>query len=156
MRGDMPCRRSFAFWKRWHPSGLHSARMLNAAALPLLVMLCLPILCGCSAASSADSRTIPLSPILTSLRPVTLDMDGLARRTGPCRVDWTGGDRAVTGIEHQIDFITLLLKVLASLIGVIGAGFGWWAAGLAKDVKALTIQKLDCNTQYANKNDNAE
>ena len=68
MRGDMPCRRSFAFWKRWHPSGLHSARMLNAAALPLLVMLCLPLLCGCSAASSADSRTIPLSPILTSLR----------------------------------------------------------------------------------------
>ena len=46
MRGDMPCRRSFAFWKRWHPSGLHSARMLNAAALPLLVMLCLPLLCG--------------------------------------------------------------------------------------------------------------
>ena len=74
MRGDMPCRRSFAFWKRWHPSGLHSARMLNAAALPLLVMLCLPLLCGCSA---ADSRTIPLSPILTSLRPVTLDgIDG--------------------------------------------------------------------------------
>ena len=36
-------------------------------------MLCLPLLCGCSAASSADSRTIPLSPILTSLRPVTLD-----------------------------------------------------------------------------------
>ena len=72
MRGDMPCRRSFAFWKRWHPSGLHSARMLNAAALPLLVMLCLPLLCGCSAASSADSRTIPLSPILTSLRPVRL------------------------------------------------------------------------------------
>ena len=33
----------------------------------------LPLLCGCSAASSADSRTIPLSPILTSLRPVTLD-----------------------------------------------------------------------------------
>ena len=62
----------------------------------------------------------------------------------------------MTGIEHQIDFITLLLKVLASLIGVIGAGFGWWPAGLAKDVKALTIQKLDCNTQYANKNDNAE
>ena len=62
MRGDMPCRRSFAFWKRWRPS-----------ALPLLVMLCLPLLCGCSAASSADSRTIPLSPILTSLRPVTLD-----------------------------------------------------------------------------------
>ena len=73
MRGDMPCRRSFAFWKRWHPSGLHSARMLNAAVPLLLVMLCLPLLCGCSAASSADSRTIPLSPILTSLRPVTLD-----------------------------------------------------------------------------------
>lgn len=73
MRGDMPCRRSFVFWKRWCPSGVHSARMLNAAALPLLVMLCLPLLCGCSAASSADSRTIPLSPILTSLRPVTLD-----------------------------------------------------------------------------------
>ena len=73
MRGDMPCRRSFAFWKRWHPSGLHSARMPNAAALPLLVMLCLPLLCGCSAASSADSRTLPLSPLLTSLRPVTLD-----------------------------------------------------------------------------------
>ena len=51
MRGDMPCRRSFAVWKRWR----------------------LPLLGGCSAASSADSRTIPLSPILTSLRPVTLD-----------------------------------------------------------------------------------
>lgn len=77
MRGDMPCRRSFAFWKRWCPSGLHSARMPNAAVPLLLVMLCLPLLCGCSAASSADSRTIPLSPILTSLRPVTLDgIDG--------------------------------------------------------------------------------
>ena len=77
MRGDMPCRRSSAFWKRWCPFGLQSARMLNVAALPLLVMLCLLTLCGCSAASSAGSRTIPLSPILTSLRPVTLDgIDG--------------------------------------------------------------------------------
>ena len=62
----------------------------------------------------------------------------------------------MTGIEHQIDFITLLLKVLAVLLGVIATGFGWWATGLSKDVKALIIQKLDCNTQYANKNDNAE
>lgn len=77
MRGDMPCRRSSAFWKRWRPFGLRSARMPNAAVPLLLVMLCLPLLCGCSAASSADSRTIPLSPILTSLRPVTLDgIDG--------------------------------------------------------------------------------
>ena len=62
----------------------------------------------------------------------------------------------MTGIEHQIDFMTLLLKVLAVLLGVIAAGFGWWASGLSNDVKALIIQKLDCNTQYANKNDNAE
>ena len=50
----------------------------------------------------------------------------------------------MTGIEHQIDFITLLLKVLAVLLGVIATGFGWWwATGLSKDVKALIIQKLD-------------
>ena len=46
----------------------------------------------------------------------------------------------MTGIEHQIDFITLLLKVLAVLLGVIATGFGWWATGLSKDVKALIIQ----------------
>lgn len=62
----------------------------------------------------------------------------------------------MTGLEHQIDFITLLLKVMAALLGIIAAGFGWWASGLSKDVKALIIQKLDCNAQYANKNDNAE
>ena len=77
MKGDMSCRHSPAFWKRLCPFGLRSARMPNVAVPLLLVMLCLPILCGCSAANSAGSRAIPLSPILTSLRPVTLDgIDG--------------------------------------------------------------------------------
>lgn len=62
----------------------------------------------------------------------------------------------MTGLEHQIDFITLLLQVLAALFGVIFAGAAWWASGLSKDVKTLMIQKLDCNAQYANKADNAE
>lgn len=62
----------------------------------------------------------------------------------------------MTGLEHQIDFITMLLKVLAALIGVIGSGFCWWASNISKDVKELRIQKLDCNAQYANKADNAD
>lgn len=62
----------------------------------------------------------------------------------------------MSGIEHQIDFVTLLLKGMAALLGIIATGFGWWATGLSKDVKALIVQKLDCNTQYANRNDNAE
>ena len=47
-------------------------RLLEAVA-SLWASFRAPLLCGCSAASSVDSRTIPLSPILTSLRPVTLD-----------------------------------------------------------------------------------
>ena len=43
--------------------------MRKAAAPLLLVLICALTQCGCSAAS----RTIPLSPVLTSLRPVTLD-----------------------------------------------------------------------------------
>lgn len=94
MRGDKPCRRSFAFWKRWRHFGLRSARMLNAAVPLLVVMLCLPILCGCSAANSADSRTIPLSPILTSLRPVTLDgIDG-------AWMDWRDAQALAAWIEQ--------------------------------------------------------
>lgn len=70
---ETPCRRSPAFWKLWLPSGLLSARMRKAAAPLLLVLICALTQCGCSVASSAVSRTIPLSPVLTSLRPVTLD-----------------------------------------------------------------------------------
>ena len=47
--------------------------MRNAAAPLLLVLLCALTQCGSSVASSAASRTIRLSPVLTSLRPVTLD-----------------------------------------------------------------------------------
>ena len=51
--------------------------MRKAAAPLLLVLICALTQCGCSVASSAASRTIPLSPVLTSLRPVTLDgIDG--------------------------------------------------------------------------------
>ena len=52
--------------------GIRAAPLMRAGRL-LFALLCLLTLSGCSVTGSADNRTIPLSPILTSLRPVTLD-----------------------------------------------------------------------------------
>ena len=62
----------------------------------------------------------------------------------------------MTGFEHQLDSISLLLQIVSALLFAIAAGFGWWASNISKDVKELRIQKLDCNAQYANKADNAD
>ena len=44
-----------------------------AAARTLLAVSALVILCGCCAAGSGANLTIPPPPVLTSLRPLTLD-----------------------------------------------------------------------------------
>ena len=50
-----------------------AGRGFVAAGRALLVLSALVILCGCCAAGSGAGPTIPPLPVLTSLRPLTLD-----------------------------------------------------------------------------------
>ena len=72
MRGP-ECKSSCASSPPWPRFWKLAGRGFVAAGRTLLVVSALVILCGCCAAGSGAGPTIPPLPVLTSLRPLTLD-----------------------------------------------------------------------------------
>ena len=67
------CKPSCASSRCWPRFSKLAGRGFVAAGRLLLVASALAILCGCCAAGSGAGPTIPPLPVLTSLRPLTLD-----------------------------------------------------------------------------------
>ena len=72
MRGPT-CKPSCASSRFWPRFSKLAGRGFVVAGRTLLVVSALVILCGCCAAGSGAGPTIPPLPVLTSLRPLTLD-----------------------------------------------------------------------------------
>ena len=72
MRGP-ECKPSYASSPHWCRCWRRAGHGFVAAGRTLLVVSAFTILCGCCAAGSGAGPTIPPLPVLTSLRPLTLD-----------------------------------------------------------------------------------
>lgn len=50
----------------------------------------------------------------------------------------------------------VMLAVIAGLLSILGAAFGWWLSKLSAKVDALMQIRQDCITRFADKTRNSE
>lgn len=50
----------------------------------------------------------------------------------------------------------VMLAVIAGLLSILGAAFGWWLSKLSAKVDALMQIRQDCITRFADKKRNSE
>ena len=56
----------------------------------------------------------------------------------------------------EIDFMQVMLALIAGLLSILGAAFGWWFSKLSAKVDALMQIRQDCIMRFAEKSRNSE
>lgn len=56
----------------------------------------------------------------------------------------------------SLDFMQVMLALIAGLLSILGTAFGWWLSKLSAKVDALMQIRQDCITRFADKARNSE